>query len=104
MSFFFHQVIKEVVDAYDILDYLVININQTPFILLSKYTMDKKNEKLVPIANSADYHQVTGTFSITPSDISLPMQITYQCQTDHCHPKFKFFQEYSSTTGLTQRK
>ena len=51
------------IDAYDIPDDLVINIDQTPLplILLSKYTMDKKNEKLVPIANSVDYRQVTGT-------------------------------------------
>ena len=71
MGFSFHWAIKEVVDAYDIPSDLVTNIDQTPlpFILLSKYTMDKKNEKLVPIANSADYRQVTGTFSITLSGI-----------------------------------
>ena len=55
--------------------------------------MDKNNEKLEPIANSADYRQVTGTFSITLSDIFLPMQIIYQSQTDLCHPKFKFPEE-----------
>ena len=32
----------------------------------------KKNEKRVPIVNSADYYQVTGTFSITPSGIFFP--------------------------------
>ena len=48
MGFSFHRAIKEIVDAYDIPDDLVINIEQTPlpFIFLSKYTMDKKNEKL----------------------------------------------------------
>ena len=35
--------------------------------------MAKKNEKLVPIVNSVDYFQVTGTFSITISDIFLHM-------------------------------
>ena len=34
----------------------------------------KKNKKLVPIANSADYHQVTGTFSITPPGIFFPFK------------------------------
>ena len=55
MGFSFHWDIKEVADAYDIPDNLVINIDQTPlpFILLSKYEMDKKNEKLAPIAYSA---------------------------------------------------
>ena len=64
MGFSFHRVIKEVVDAYNIPDDLVINTDQAPlpFILLSKYTMDKKNEKFVPIANSTDYRQVTGNF------------------------------------------
>ena len=68
MRFSFDLAIKEVVDAYDIPDDLMININPTPppFILLSKCTMDKKNEKLVPVTNSADYRQVTGTFSQLP--------------------------------------
>ena len=70
-GFSFHWAIKEVVDACDIPDDLVINIDQRrqPFILLSRYMIDKKNEKLVPIANSVDYCQVTGTFSITLSGI-----------------------------------
>ena len=55
--------------------------------------MDKKNEKPVPIANSGDYRQVTGTVSITLSGVFLPMQIIYQGQTDRCHLKFKFPEE-----------
>ena len=76
MGFSFHWAIKEVFDAYDIPDDLVININQTPlpFILLSKYTMDKKNKKNVLIKNSADSRQVIWS-SITLSGIFLPMQI-----------------------------
>ena len=76
-----------------------INIDQTslPFTLLSRYMMDKNNEKLVPIANSADYLQVTGIFSITLSGIFLPMQIVHQGQTDCCHPKFKFPEEFNIT-------
>ena len=35
--------------------------------------MDKNNKKRVPIANSADYRKVTGTFSITLSGIFLPL-------------------------------
>ena len=60
IGFSFHWDIKEVFDAYDIPDDLVININQKPlpFILLSKYTMDKKNKKNVLIKNSADSRQV----------------------------------------------
>ena len=100
MGFSFHRAVKEVVDAYDIPDDLVINIDQIPvaFILLNKYTMDKK--KLVPIENSADYHQVTGTFSITLSGIFLPMQIIYQGQTDRRHSKLKFPEEFNITHSV----
>ena len=102
IGFPIHLPIKKVVDAYDIFDDLLINIDQTllPFILLSKYTMDKKNEKLVPIENSPDYCQVTGTLSITLSDIFLPMQIIYQGQTDRCHPKFKLPEEFNITYSV----
>ena len=61
---------------------------------------DKKNEKLVPIANSTDYCQVTGTFSITHFGIFLPMQIICQGQTDPCHPKFKFPEEFKITHSV----
>ena len=99
MGFSFHRAIKEVVDAYDIPDDLMINVDQTPlpFILLSKYTMDKKNEKLLPLANSDDYLEVTGTFSITLSGIFLPMKIIHQGQTDCFHAKFKFPKEFNIT-------
>ncbi|MEO0687886.1 MAG: hypothetical protein AAFY76_23235 [Cyanobacteria bacterium J06649_11] len=73
MGFSFHRSIKELVDAHDIPDDLVINIDQTPlpFILLSKYTMDKKNEKLVPIANSADYQEISQSVSL---------EFSYRCK------------------------
>ena len=63
--------------------------------------MDKKNEKLEPIANSADYSQVTWTVSITLSGIFLPMQIIYQGQTDHCHPKFEFPKGFNITHSVS---
>ena len=34
--------------------------------------VDKKNEKLLSVANSADYRQVKGTFSIILSGIFYP--------------------------------
>ena len=47
IRFTFHRSIKEVVSAYDVPDDLIINIDLTPlpFVLISKYTMDKTNEK-----------------------------------------------------------
>ena len=72
--------IKEVVSVYDVPDDLIINIDQTPlpFVLISKYTMDKTNEKFVPISDSAVYYQITGTFSVTVSGKFLPIQLIYQ--------------------------
>ena len=95
MGFFFHRAVKEFVDGYDIPDDLPINIAQTPlpFIILRKYSMDKKNLKLVPLANSADYRNLLNY----PFWYFLPMQIIYQGQTDRSHPKFKFPEEFNIT-------
>ena len=48
MGFSFHRVIKGVLDVYDILDDLVINIDQTPlsFILLRLYAWIKRMKNL----------------------------------------------------------
>ena len=104
MQFSFDLAIKEVVDAYDIPDDLMININPTPppFILLNKCTMDKKNENLVPVTNSADFRQVTGTFSQLPIPVFFfsPIQIIYQRQTDHYHPIFQRVQYYTQCQPL----
>ena len=99
IRFTFHRSIKEVVSAYDVPDDLIINIDQTPlpFVLISKYTMDKTNEKFVPISDSADYRQITGTFSVTASGKFLPIQLIYKEKTDRCHRKFKFPKEFHVT-------
>ena len=44
----------------------------------------------VPIANSNDYRQITGTFVVTAAGEFLPMQLIYQGKTTRCHPKFDF--------------
>ena len=78
------------------------NISQTPLllILLSKYTMDKKNEKLVMIANSVNYHQVTWTFSFTLSGIFLPTQIIYQKMKNCFHAKLNSPEEFNITHSV----
>ena len=62
--------------------------------------MDKKNEKLVPIANSADCRQIIGNISITFSRVFLSTQIIYQGQSDLCHPKLKFPEEFNITHSV----
>ena len=90
-------------DLGDIPDDLIINIKQMPvsFLLLSKCIMDKKIEKLVPTANSADYHQVTGTFFMTFSGIFLPIQTIYHGKTNHCYAKFSFPGRFNITHSVS---
>ena len=47
-----------------------------------------------------NYRQVTGTFSVILSGIFLPMHIIYQGQTDRCHHKFKFPEEFNITHSV----
>ena len=71
------------------------------FLLLSKCIMDKKIEKLVPTANSVDFHQVTGTFFNTFSGIFLPIQTIYHGKTNHCYAKFSFPGRFNITHSVS---
>ena len=95
----FHKQISEAVQADNVPPELIINIDQTPlpFVLISKYTMNQKGEKAVPILGTADYRQITGTFSVTMSGHFLPMQLIYQGKTDRCHPKYTFPSSFNVT-------
>ena len=75
----FFKDIAEVVHADAIPPELIINIVQfhginnqyrsdtLPFVLISKYSMNRKEDKNVPIQGTDDYRQITGTFSISMS-------------------------------------
>ena len=78
VGFSFFKEISEVVQAHNIPPELIINIDQTPlpFVLISKYTMNKKGESNVPILGTADYRQITGTFAITLSGRFLPINLS----------------------------
>lgn len=99
IGFTFFRAIDDVVSAHNIPPELVINIDQTPlpFFLVSNYTLTKKGEKTVPITNSADYRQITGTFAITMKGVFLPMQLIYQGKTPRCHPKVDFPEGFNVT-------
>ena len=99
VGFSFFKEISEVVQAHNIPPELIINIDQTPlpFVLISKYTMNKKGESNVPILGTADYRQITGTFAITLSGRFLPIQLIYQGKTDRCHPTYNFPKEFHIT-------
>ena len=55
---------------------------------------------MVPIANSADYHQVTGTFFITLSAIFLPIETIYHGKTNHYYAKFNFPEKFNITHNV----
>ena len=57
-SFHINRSIKEVVSAYDVPDDLIKHLPDPFPVLISKYMMDKTNEKFVPIGDSADDHQI----------------------------------------------
>ena len=77
---------------------LVININQTPlpFVLTSDYTLAVTGSKAVPITNSKDYRQITGTFGISMSGVFLPMQLIYAGKTTR-HAKYDFPKSFNVT-------
>ena len=55
---------------------------------------------MVPIANSADYHQVTGTFFITLTAIFLPIETIYHGKTNHYYAKFNFPEKFNITHNV----
>ena len=63
----FYKDIAEIVQTLNIPPELIINIDQTPipYILISKYSMNQKNAKNVPIQGTGDYRQITGTLGVT---------------------------------------
>ena len=99
IGFTFYRAIDAAVSAYNIPHELIINIDQTPlkFFLISDYTLTKKGEKSVPITNSCDFRQITGTYAISMAGDFLPMQLIYQGKTDRCNPNYKFPEGFQIT-------
>lgn len=95
----FYKEINEIVHAHKIPPELIINIDQTPlpFVLISKYTLEKKGTSRVPVLGTSDYRQITGTFGITLSGHFLPIQLIYQGKTDRSQPNFEFPKEFHVT-------
>ena len=63
----FYKEINEIVNAHQIPADMIINIDQTPlpFVLISKYTLEKKGSSRVSVPGTSDYRQITGTFAIS---------------------------------------
>lgn len=92
-GFTFHLSLKKTVNAYDMPNDLIINIDKAPllFVLMCKCAMYKTNKKFVPIRNNSDNYQITGTF---PDSLGL-FQIIYLDKASHCFTKFSFWSEFN---------
>ena len=96
----FFKDIAEVVQADAIPPELIINIDQPPlpFVLISKYSMNKKEDKNAPIQGTDG--QITGTFSISMSGNFLRL---YDVIHVSIFPRI-FMLPIMITTGLMKRQ
>jgi len=95
---FYHD-INEIIKAHHIPPQMIINIDQTPlpFVLISKYTLEKRGAKRISVSGTADYRQITGTLGITMAGDFLPPQLIYQGKTSRCQPQYNFPKEFHVT-------
>ena len=75
----FYNDINEIVHGHAIPAEMIINIDQTPlpFVLIRKYTLEKKGSSRVSVPGTYDYRQITGTFAISMAGSFLPIQLIY---------------------------
>ena len=99
VGFTFLKEISEVIQANNIPPQLIISIEQTPltFVLISKYTMNKKGESSVPLQGTNDYRQITGIFSVTISGDFLPIQLINKGKPNRCAPTYHFPNDFHIT-------
>ena len=99
---FLHQIVNQV-EKYQIPSSLIINFGQTPskYVQVSLMTMAKCGETNVPIASTNDKRSITATFSITFDNKFLPMQLTYNGETNQSLPEVDFPDGFSLSTNKT---
>ena len=76
----------------DIPSDLIINWDQTGIQLVptGDWTLNRADEKIIPIHNSDDKRQITAVIAATMTGEYLPIQLIYKGKTDWCHPKTTF--------------
>ena len=84
--------IKAQVLMNDIPDELIINWDQTglPLVPTGEWTMHRAGEKIIPIANSDDKHQITAVLAASMAGEYLAPQLIFQGKTQRCHPPVAF--------------
>ena len=103
VGFTFYSAIQRNTNTYVIPPELIINIDQTPlpFYLTPTHTFIKKAEASIPITNSFDYRQITGTFGISMAGEFLPIQLIYQGKKTNIVQTITFQMVFTSLTRLT---
>ena len=80
--------IKVEVLMNEIPDELVITWDQTslPLVPTGEWTMHRAGEKVIPIVNSDDKHQITAILAASMSSEYLAPRLIFKGKTEHCHP------------------
>ena len=91
-KFIFQGNISALVSEHDIPPSLIINIEQTPlsYVNTRKYTFSFKGAKNIPIKGVDDKCQITATFAVSCTGVSLSIQIIYARKTKLSLPKYSF--------------
>ena len=73
----------------EIPDDLTVNWDQTPLHIVptGDWTMHRKGEKIIPLANLDDKRQITAVFAVSINGNYFLPQLIYQGKTICCHPK-----------------
>ena len=76
----------------DIPDEVIINWDQTgvPLVPTGEWTMHRAGDKIIPIANSDDKHQITTILAASMAGEYLPPQLIFKGKTQRCHPPVPF--------------
>ena len=89
----FLQQISGMVREHDILDFLIMNWDQTGIQLVpsGNWTLEEQGTKRVEIAGINDKTMITATFTNTLTGHFLPMHVLYTGKTSRCYPRFSEF-------------
>ena len=75
---------------------MILNWDQTGLNLIpsSSWTMEQRGAQRVEITGLNDKRMITAVFCGTLTGDFLPIQFVYQGNTDRCHPKYNFPEDW----------
>ena len=99
----FQRKIQALIKWHDIIKDLVLNFDQTSFsyITVENNILEFEGRKSVPVKGKGKRKQITGTFSVSATGRSLPMQLICAGKTKRRHPQgIKFPSGFDVTHSL----